>query len=100
MKNRMVCMYLCVCVCVRVRVCVCVLCVHVCVTAVTYAAHHTWPERCPYQATAFARPVDRLLPAAMKAFGLAVGLDHRCEFLLGSCVAGSSAGKLQRVLRG
>ena len=40
-----VCMYLCVCVCVRVRVCVCVcvciLCVHVCVTAVTYAAHHT-----------------------------------------------------------
>ena len=40
-----VCVYLCVCVCVRVRVCVCVcvciLCVHVCVTAVTYAAHHT-----------------------------------------------------------
>jgi hypothetical protein len=25
----------------------------------------------------------------MKAFGLAVGLDHRCEFLLGFCVAGS-----------
>jgi hypothetical protein len=42
-----VCMYLCVCVCVRVCVCVCVcvLCVHVFVTAVTYAAHHTWPER-------------------------------------------------------
>jgi hypothetical protein len=45
-----VCMYLCVCVCVRESVCVCVvciLCVHVCVTAVTYAAHHTWPERMP-----------------------------------------------------
>jgi len=55
-----VCMYLCVCVCVREReresacvyfvcvcvcVCVCVFCVHLFVTAVTYAAHHTWPER-------------------------------------------------------
>ena len=37
------CVYVFVCMCVCV--CVCILCVHVCVTAVTYAAHHTWPER-------------------------------------------------------